>query len=89
MPDFENDLLVLLSDVARHMRTYGNQLAQQHGMTFAAGRAALDAMITQQAQIIAYIDDCKLLMIAMLAMIPLLVVFTKSARPAGNHVVKL
>jgi MarR family transcriptional regulator for hemolysin len=35
MPDFENDLLVLLSDVARHMRTYGNQLAQQHAMTFA------------------------------------------------------
>jgi MarR family transcriptional regulator for hemolysin len=35
MHDFENDLLFLLSDVARHMRTYGNQLAQQHGMTFA------------------------------------------------------
>jgi MarR family transcriptional regulator, transcriptional regulator for hemolysin len=35
MLDFENDLLVLLSDVARHMRTYGNQLARQHGMTFA------------------------------------------------------
>ena len=34
MLDFENDLLVLLSDVARHMRTYGNQLAQQHGTTF-------------------------------------------------------
>jgi MarR family transcriptional regulator, transcriptional regulator for hemolysin len=33
MPDFENDLLVLLWDVARHMRTYGNQLAQHHGMT--------------------------------------------------------
>ena len=35
MHDFENDLLFLLSDVARHMRTYGNQLAQQHGTTFA------------------------------------------------------
>jgi MarR family transcriptional regulator for hemolysin len=35
MLDFEDDLLILLSDVARHMRTYGNQLAQQHGMTFA------------------------------------------------------
>jgi MarR family transcriptional regulator for hemolysin len=35
MLDFENDLLFLLSDVARHMRTYGNQLAQQHGITFA------------------------------------------------------
>jgi MarR family transcriptional regulator for hemolysin len=35
MLDFENDLLVLLSDVARHMRTYGNHLARKHGMTFA------------------------------------------------------
>jgi MarR family transcriptional regulator, transcriptional regulator for hemolysin len=35
MPDFDNDLLVLLSDVACHMRTYGNQLAQHHGMTLA------------------------------------------------------
>jgi MarR family transcriptional regulator, transcriptional regulator for hemolysin len=34
MLDFENDLLILLSDVARHMRIYGDQLAQQHGMTF-------------------------------------------------------
>jgi DHA2 family multidrug resistance protein len=44
-----------------------------------AGRAALDAMITRQAQIIAYIDDYKLLMIATLAAVPLLLVF-KPAR---------
>jgi DHA2 family multidrug resistance protein len=41
----------------------------------AGGRAALDAVITRQAQIIAYIDDYKLLMIAMLCVIPLLLVF--------------
>jgi MFS transporter, DHA2 family, multidrug resistance protein len=45
----------------------------------AAGRAALDAMITQQALIIAYIDDYKLLMIATLAVIPLLLVFKKTS----------
>jgi DHA2 family multidrug resistance protein len=43
----------------------------------AAGRAALDAVITRQAQIIAFIDDYKLLMIATLAVIPLLMVFKK------------
>ena len=43
----------------------------------AAGRAALDAVITRQAQIIAYIDDYKLLLIATLAVIPLLIVFKK------------
>jgi DHA2 family multidrug resistance protein len=43
----------------------------------AAGRAALDAVITQQAQIIAYIDDYKLLLIACLTVLPLLLVFTR------------
>jgi DHA2 family multidrug resistance protein len=52
----------------------------------AAGRAALDAVITRQAQIIAYIDDYKLLMIATLAVIPLLVIFTKPPRDvAADH----
>jgi DHA2 family multidrug resistance protein len=45
----------------------------------AAGRAALDALVTQQALIIAYIDDYKLLMIATLAVIPLLIVFKKAS----------
>lgn len=31
--DFQNDLLILLHDVARHMRTYGDQMARAHGMT--------------------------------------------------------
>jgi MFS transporter, DHA2 family, multidrug resistance protein len=52
----------------------------------AAGRAALDAVITQQAQIIAYIDDYKLLMIATLAVVPLLLFFRSPAgERAANH----
>jgi DHA2 family multidrug resistance protein len=49
-----------------------------------AGRAALDAMITRQAQIVAYIDDFKLLMIATLIVIPLLIVFTKAPDGGGE-----
>src|SRR6266481_6105943 len=49
-----------------------------------AGRAALDAMITPQAQIIAYIDDFKLLMIATLIVIPLLIVFKTASDGAGE-----
>jgi DHA2 family multidrug resistance protein len=48
----------------------------------AAGRAALDATITLQAQIIAYIDDFKLLMILTLAL-PLVFVFKKP--PSGDR----
>jgi DHA2 family multidrug resistance protein len=50
----------------------------------AAGRAALDAVITRQAQIIAYIDDYKLLMIATLAAIPLLIIFSRPPRSAAT-----
>ncbi|HLY89959.1 MAG TPA: DHA2 family efflux MFS transporter permease subunit, partial [Acetobacteraceae bacterium] len=46
----------------------------------ATGRAALDAVITRQAQIIAYIDDYKLLMIATIAVIPLLLAFKRPSR---------
>jgi MFS transporter, DHA2 family, multidrug resistance protein len=54
----------------------------------AAGRAALDAVITRQAQIIAYIDDYKLLMIATLVVMPLLIVFKRPPRNrAAAHVV--
>jgi MFS transporter, DHA2 family, multidrug resistance protein len=60
-------------------------IAQFWNPLTAAGRAALDAMVTQQAQIIAYIDDYKLLMIATLALIPLLVVFKTSAHRGGSH----
>jgi DHA2 family multidrug resistance protein len=56
-------------------------IAQFWNPVTAAGRAALDAVITRQAQIIAYIDDYKLLMLATLAVIPLLVVFKK---PSGG-----
>ena len=48
----------------------------------AAGRAALDALVTQQAQVIAYMDDYKLLLIATLALFALLVIFKKTNGPA-------
>jgi DHA2 family multidrug resistance protein len=43
----------------------------------ATGRAALDAVVTQQAQVIAYIDDYEFLMIATLSVLPLLAVFSR------------
>ena len=50
----------------------------------AAGRAALDATVTLQAQIIAYIDDFKLLMIVTIAAFPLLLFFRRPAPGAGS-----
>ncbi len=50
----------------------------------AAGRAALDATVTHQAQVIAYMDDYKLLMVATLAMFPLILVFRPPAAAAAS-----
>ena len=80
------------ADIAVHVNPVNRAfddptIAQFWNPLTAAGRAALDAMITQQAQIIAYIDDYKLLMIATLALIPLLVVFKTSARRGDGHAV--
>ena len=66
-------------------------IAQFWDPVSSAGRAALDAVVTQQAQIIAYMDDYKLLMIATLAAIPLLVIFKKpphSAAADSMHVME-
>ena len=48
----------------------------------ASGRAALDAQITNQATIIAYIDDFKFMMILALAAMPLVLLLKRAARPA-------
>jgi MFS transporter, DHA2 family, multidrug resistance protein len=78
--------------IAQHVtavnRAFDDQtIAQFWDPVSAAGRAALDAVITRQAQIIAYIDDYKLLMIATLAVIPLLIVFKKSSGGGADHAV--
>jgi DHA2 family multidrug resistance protein len=79
------------ADIARHVtavnRSFGNPIIQQFWNPLTGGgRAALDAVITLQAQIIAYIDDYKLLMIATIAVVPLLVVFkTPSGAGGAGH----
>ncbi len=70
------------AEIAQHVTAVNRALDDPNIVHFwspltAAGRAALDAVITGQAQIIAYMDDYKLLMIATLAVLPLLVVFNK------------
>jgi MFS transporter, DHA2 family, multidrug resistance protein len=75
------------ADIARYVTAVNRALenppvAHLWNPMTAAGRAALDAVVTQQAQIIAYIDDYKLLLIAVLAGIPLVLLF-KKASPEG------
>jgi DHA2 family multidrug resistance protein len=76
------------ADIAQHITAVNRQfdnpaIAHMLSPVTAAGRAALDAIVAQQAQIIAYIDDYKLLMIATLAAVLLLVVFKKPSAGGG------
>jgi MFS transporter, DHA2 family, multidrug resistance protein len=79
------------ADIAAHVttvnRAFDHPVVSQFWNPFtASGRAALDALITTQAQIIAYIDDYKLLMIATLAVLPLLLAFKPMRPKQGEHV---
>ena len=76
------------ADIAQHVTAVNRAFESPVVTRFwnplsAAGRAALDTTITQQAQIIAYIDDYKLLMIATLVAIPLLIVFKNTSGRGG------
>jgi MFS transporter, DHA2 family, multidrug resistance protein len=78
------------ADIAQHVTAVNRMFDNPSVIRFwnpvtAAGRAALDAMITQQAQIIAYLDDYKLLMIATIVVIPLLIVFKKASGGGSGH----
>ncbi|TPN84162.1 DHA2 family efflux MFS transporter permease subunit [Mesorhizobium sp. CU2] len=48
----------------------------------AAGRAALDGLVTLQATVISYVDDFKLMMVLSLAAIPLVLLLRKPGTPA-------
>jgi MFS transporter, DHA2 family, multidrug resistance protein len=77
------------AEIAQHVTSVNRvfedpMIAQFWNPATAAGRAALDAVVTRQAQIIAYIDDYKLLMIATLLVIPLLIVFKQASAGAGE-----
>jgi DHA2 family multidrug resistance protein len=80
------------AEIARHVTAVNRvfedpTIAQFWNPATPTGRAALDAMITQQAQIIGYIDDFKLLMIATLAVMPLLIVFKQASGGGEKHTV--
>ncbi|HTQ81988.1 MAG TPA: EmrB/QacA family drug resistance transporter, partial [Pseudolabrys sp.] len=49
-----------------------------------AGRALLDMIVTQQASMIAYINDYKLLMILTLGMIPMVMIISTSRKKPGE-----
>jgi DHA2 family multidrug resistance protein len=73
------------ADITNDVTAFNRVLASPHVATYwspfmPAGRAALDAIINQQAQTIAYDDDFKFLMFATLVTLPLLLLMRKPER---------
>lgn len=73
------------AEIVQHV-TVGNRLIASNPLGVfspftAAGRAALNGLVTRQAEIIAYMDDFKLMMILTLSALPLVLIFrpTKSS----------
>jgi MFS transporter, DHA2 family, multidrug resistance protein len=76
------------ADIAAYVTPFNHAFAQPailHSLNplTAAGRAALDSLVTLQAVIIAYIDDFKLLMVLSLIAIPFVLLLKKPATPAA------
>ncbi|MDC7784456.1 DHA2 family efflux MFS transporter permease subunit [Rhodoplanes sp. TEM] len=80
------------ADIAGYVTPFNRLLempaiAQAWSPWTAAGRAALDSVVTRQATIIAYVDDFRLLMILALAALPLVLLLRKGSGGGGPAVV--
>src|SRR3954451_22883585 len=76
------------ADIASYVTPYNRVFADPtiaHAWSpwTAAGRAALDSVVTNQATIIGYMDDFKLLMLMSLIAIPLVLLLRKSTQQGG------
>lgn len=83
---FTHDVQVNHANIASYVTAFNRPLNSPHVAAFwspftAGGRVALDAVINQQAQVIAYNNDYKFLMFSTLATLPLLVFIGKPTRP--------
>jgi DHA2 family multidrug resistance protein len=56
-------------------------IAAPFGLSTPAGLAALNAEMTRQAAIVAYVDDLKLIMVIARATLPLLLLLREGRRP--------
>jgi DHA2 family multidrug resistance protein len=78
---FVRNIQIAHASLSEHLSVYGEHsyLSARLGMTTPARIAGLNAIVTRQAEWIAYLDDFKLLLILTLGCLPLLL-FLKSVR---------
>lgn len=89
---FTDNVQVNHADISSYVTAFNRQLDSPHIAAFwspftPGGRAALDAVINQQAQVISYNDDYKLLMLLTLVTLPLLLFLRKPKRQPAESAV--
>jgi MFS transporter, DHA2 family, multidrug resistance protein len=77
---------IMHSRLAEHITLYGGQLrpAAPYSFSTPQGLAALNATVTRQAEMIAYNNDFKLLLVLTLAILPLVLLLTPPRPGAGS-----
>ncbi|HTT01496.1 MAG TPA: DHA2 family efflux MFS transporter permease subunit [Steroidobacteraceae bacterium] len=79
---------IMHSSLAAHVSAFGARVLPPYDLATSHGLAALNAAVTRQAQMIAYNDDFKLLLLLSLAMLPLVLMLRSgSSRPADATLV--
>jgi len=77
---------IMHARLAEHITPYGSQLhsAAPYDLATSRGLAALNASVTHQAEMIAYNNDFKMLLILTLAIFPLVLLLSPARRVAGG-----
>jgi DHA2 family multidrug resistance protein len=80
---FTSNTQVVHAALSAHITPWVYAMHALHGYAGRAGAAALNAAITAQAAMIAYLDDFHLMFVMTLISIPLLL-FVRNARPSAG-----
>ncbi|MBI1309156.1 MAG: DHA2 family efflux MFS transporter permease subunit [Proteobacteria bacterium] len=80
---------IVHAQLAARLTPYNPQLAMAKGLDLATpqGLAALNGMVTAQAQMVAYLDDFKLMMLMTVVLMPLVFLLKAPAKAAKGHAV--
>ncbi|MGH7093909.1 MAG: EmrB/QacA family drug resistance transporter, partial [Stellaceae bacterium] len=78
------------SQLIQHIRPENpNMLARLHGLATSSGVTVLNAEVTRQAQMIAYLDDFYFMVVVIVLSLPFLLLLRRAKRATGGPAVAM